>query len=75
MSEFERPSYVSDTGKKDENVIASLIEASEMKIQALERKMQNAPSAAVASVEAQIKAEMKRLDDLRSGLDKDKAGN
>ena len=75
MSEFERPSYVSETGKKDENVITSLIAASESKIQALERKIQSVPSSAVASVEAQIKAEMKRLDDLRSGLDKDKTSN
>jgi hypothetical protein len=75
MSEFERPSYVSNSGEQDPKIVESLIAASESKIQALERKIQSVPSAAVASVEAQIKAEMKRLDDLRSDLDKSKSSN
>lgn len=68
MSEFEKPSYLSESGKNNINTLKFLIGSTEATLDALERRMSNAPEASVASIEAQIRASKEKLSKLQQEL-------
>ncbi len=71
MSEFERPSYVSETGKLSKNDLESVIRSTKDTIEAMERQTSSAPKASIPAIEAQIRAtrdKLKKLQEESDGL-------
>lgn len=75
MSNFERPSYISETGKLDKNALRSLIDSTQATVDALERQISSAPQASIPSIEVQIRVNKEKLNKLREEFDILETGN
>ncbi|MCX6702072.1 MAG: hypothetical protein NTX96_02690 [Candidatus Zambryskibacteria bacterium] len=63
---IERPSYASGLGESDKNAILSLIETTESSLEVLQRQKDSVSEASLSSIEAQIRAKQKLLEELKA---------